>query len=253
LVNEAADCLDAHDGARAKVLSQKAVELYPECAIAWGNLAYAEILLGNFQPAFDAAREAVSLNPTFATGWHNLGEACARMSRWEESLTYNERAVTIDPGNALFYLGKGTALAGLERFGEAIESFDKSLALDPLNESVRMNRESAVIRADPTRTKILCTLLGIGHFLKEGKRDASQIPGTILRLFIDHKDDINVDLVRSFDWFARMNISLAKPDIVNFCLLNCALATLVGDADLRRICEERVAEAQEMMKRHSAK
>ena len=56
LVNQAADCLDAGDGAGAKALCQQAIKLYSECEYAWGNLAFAEIQLGNLEAAFTAGR-----------------------------------------------------------------------------------------------------------------------------------------------------------------------------------------------------
>jgi tetratricopeptide (TPR) repeat protein len=243
LVNAAADMLDAGDPERAMALSRRAIDLNPDCAEAWSNLSFAGIQLNDLKTAEQAALKAVSLAPYLAGGWHNLGEIYLRLGQPDRSLEYNNRALSIDPGPAVYWLGRGTALSALERLTEAVACFDKALSINPRLPGARINREVTFLRSQPERRTLLLTALGIAAQLQDGKMTYEHAGATAKALFRPHPD-FDADLVRSFDYFAQLNIRMGKPVIVCFCQVNFMLAASLGDMALIELCRGTLAEAK---------
>ena len=77
-----------------------AAEKWPSSAMArigLGNTAYA---LGEYQQSIDAYKYALQLSPEMAEAWNNLAYALAKQGKSNESLDAIDRALEISPGNA---------------------------------------------------------------------------------------------------------------------------------------------------------
>ena len=246
LVNKSVDCLDAGKPLEAKKLCLKAIELSPECAEAWSNLSFAELQLQNPKVALKAAEKAISIKPLQATAWHNLGESYLRLHMPEKSLHCNNRALTLDQALPEIWEGKGNALVLLKRYIEAVACFDKALTLNPNRVTARINREVALLLSDPHKKKLLMTAVGISIKLSQGELEPLALHSTLSRL-ICSDSAFDKDLVRSFDFFAQLNIREKKPTIVTFCLVNKVLATILKDKDLVKLCSDRCMEAENIM------
>jgi superkiller protein 3 len=139
--------------ARAKDGYQRAVDLQPDFAIAYCNLAIVLLDLGETEaawasglraveldwrigeahmtvgcrallqldhpePAAAALKEAVKANPKLGRAHHGLGLAVQRLGRFEEAVGHHRRAVALELGLPESWSGLGLALCAFGQFDE---------------------------------------------------------------------------------------------------------------------------------------
>jgi tetratricopeptide (TPR) repeat protein len=96
LAGKASAELDLDDA--TKYLEQ-AVDIDPENADAWRELAEAFLYRNRLTEAMEAIRQAVELRPEEATGLVDLGLSAYAAGRLDEAVSYLNKAVEREPGN----------------------------------------------------------------------------------------------------------------------------------------------------------
>jgi Flp pilus assembly protein TadD len=110
----------------AEALLQQALQLDPEFAKAWENLALVSLRRGRFAEARERAEKAVSLNPELHLAWNDLGVALFQLGERQKALDAWTKAVAIDPRlwDAQWNIGvQGAALGRQDLAREALRRF----------------------------------------------------------------------------------------------------------------------------------
>jgi tetratricopeptide (TPR) repeat protein len=255
LLNASMNAVDAGEPSRGKVLALQVIGRQADCLGAWLILSEAERQLGDTQAAVNAAKQALRLDSANAIAWSTLANAYA-YSRdrqlFEQAVACYDRALTLDQGDADSWAGRGTMLMALERFGEALASFDKALAINPELDYARANRQIALLRADPARTRLLGLAFKIAVERFDGRIAERDLEPTVLHVF-GRNAALDADLVWSFaviadgmdDGVPLAGGVVSREDsraIVQFCEVNLVLASHLGDNELVEVCERLLAD-----------
>ena len=118
---------------------------------AWANRASALLGLDRPEEALESANRALQLYPQLAVAWISRGYALHRMNRLAEAVESFDRALAILPDHFPAWLRRGEALWTLGRNDEALESFDRALVLDPASVDAQAQRAgvlSLLVRCD---------------------------------------------------------------------------------------------------------
>ncbi len=144
------------DSAKAVAHLKRALELDPDYAVAWAELAraYAIQAGGGFAPvdksvasARQAAEKALALDPNLASGHSMLGWIKASYDwEWEAADIEFKRALELDPGSAGLLGNAGLLVRGLGR-EDSIELFRRAIARDPLQAPQYINLAISLLYA----------------------------------------------------------------------------------------------------------
>ncbi len=127
--------------ARAVELLKQAVELDPDFADAWANLAAANIVVGyNVEDGFEelyrdgklAALRAIEIDPDNGFAHAVLGLIHTSALSWDEAMREYELAIRLNPNETNSLLWKGIALMSLGYIDQAIAMFQQAERLDPV-------------------------------------------------------------------------------------------------------------------------
>jgi Flp pilus assembly protein TadD len=117
---------DAGKQVEAETALREALDLDPEFAKAWENLALVALRRGRFEEARERAERAVALNPELHLAWNDLGVALFQLGERERALDAWAKAVEIEPRlwDAQWNLGlQGTALGRKAAARQALRRF----------------------------------------------------------------------------------------------------------------------------------
>ncbi|HLO64330.1 MAG TPA: tetratricopeptide repeat protein [Azonexus sp.] len=123
----------------ARQAYQRAVELEPDMAEAFNNLALVLNRLGQEEEAKAAFRRAQEINPALVAPQINLGALMARSSTVDEAETLLAKAVDLDPQSTDARVNYGAVLMRQRRFAEAEQAFRYVLAREPGHASAELN------------------------------------------------------------------------------------------------------------------
>ena len=115
----------------ARTIFDEATRLDPDNAMAWYNVGFCQMALGDLVEALNCFDKATSLDPDLVQAWSNRGALLAQQGRLEEGLQSLQRACQIDPMHAKAWLNKGGILMSLGQLDEALQCFDRALEIDP--------------------------------------------------------------------------------------------------------------------------
>ena len=124
----------------AEVWLRRAVEIDPNYAEGWENLAYGLKLQDRLAESIACHERVGALSPGYARGWYNYGLTLSLAGRPAQALMCHERAIAADPRSALARFGLGQALIEQHRIAEGVASIDAGLALEPGNGEARSHR-----------------------------------------------------------------------------------------------------------------
>ena len=132
--------LNAGNYAKAIETFKAAVELQPDYALAWNELAmsYGWSMVRNRpsegEPKFKAAmRKALELDDSLAEAHNNVaGDACFYGWDWNLALKESARTIEIDPNYSFGHFIRSRVLLTQNRLDESLEEMKKSQELDPL-------------------------------------------------------------------------------------------------------------------------
>ena len=126
----------------ARDLFQKAIELDPDFAPAYAELAhsyYLEVALRWDPPrraeaiakGFELARKAVSLDPSLSFAHMTMGDLHLRRHDYDEAVRRAERAVELNPNDPENYAGLANIYSFVGRSRDAVSLMRKAIELDP--------------------------------------------------------------------------------------------------------------------------
>ena len=110
---------------------RQAIKLNPKLAQAYNNLGLALSDQGKLGEAIAAYRQAIQLDPKFAGAYNNLGNVFREQKKQEEAIAAYRQAIQLDPKLAQPYNNLGTVLRDQEKLEEAIAAYRQAIQLDP--------------------------------------------------------------------------------------------------------------------------
>jgi len=121
---------------------QKGVEIDPNQHVIWGQLAEAEVELGNsqtgadqqatYQKGVEAYKKALELKPDDAAYHNNYALALVKVKNIPEAQAELSKAAQLDPpGAGKYYYNLGAVLVNLGQNDAAADAFKQSLTADP--------------------------------------------------------------------------------------------------------------------------
>ena len=132
--------LTKEENAKARKMFERAVELDPEFAFAYGLLGFAHLMdysigwhrdPGTLEQVSKFARKALSLDDSSSLAHVLLSEVYITEGQFEQAISQAERALSLNPNNADAYLSMGRTLDSVGRSEEAVEAIKKAMQLDP--------------------------------------------------------------------------------------------------------------------------
>ena len=109
----------------------RAIELVPDRAMYYANLATALHKLRRMDEAVDLYRKALELDPGFVDAACNLGNTYAWLERYEDALSAYARALDIDPACARAHYGQGQAHLATGAESAAMAAYRCAVTVDP--------------------------------------------------------------------------------------------------------------------------
>ena len=132
------DDLDRKDEALASY--EKVIELNPKDALAYNNRGNVLDDLDRKDEALASYEKAIELNPKYASAYYNRGIVLDDLDRKDEALASYEKAIELNPKYALAYNNRGNVLDDLDRKDEALASYEKAIELNPKDALAYNNR-----------------------------------------------------------------------------------------------------------------
>lgn len=115
----------------AEVLLSRAVEIAPDYARIWLDLAGAQLAQEKLEAAIESSRQVVALSPDIAESHIALGNALGRADRAEEALAAYRAALEASIGHPGAFSGAAQQLKTLGRQEEAIDTHRENLRRNP--------------------------------------------------------------------------------------------------------------------------
>eukprot|EP00918_Siedleckia_nematoides_P069807 GHVU01152207.1.p1 GENE.GHVU01152207.1~~GHVU01152207.1.p1 ORF type:complete len:691 (-),score=79.28 GHVU01152207.1:1370-3442(-) len=109
----------------------KALEIYPEFAVAHSNLASVLQQQGKLHEALLHYKEAIRISPTFADAYSNMGNTLKEMGDIQGALQCYTRAIQINPAFADAHSNLASIHKDSGNIPEAIQSYRTALKLKP--------------------------------------------------------------------------------------------------------------------------
>jgi len=110
---------------------ERAVELAPDYALAWDDLASLLMQQERYDEALGKVQRALGLDPRFVHSWVVRGNILSRAQRFDEALKAYDKALEISPGQGGALAGKGHVLKTVGKQSEAIEAFRECITAHP--------------------------------------------------------------------------------------------------------------------------
>ena len=110
---------------------QKAIELNIDFAEAYTNLGLAQRELKKFEEAVESYEKAIALSPNLAEAYSNLAIVLLELKQFEAALANCNKAIELKSDFAHAYSNQGIALQALKQLDAAASSYDKAISLKP--------------------------------------------------------------------------------------------------------------------------
>jgi tetratricopeptide (TPR) repeat protein len=128
----------------------KAIQLAPDLAGSWTNLALVLIDLERLDEALLSFQHALKLDPRHWEAAHQSALLLQRVGRIEEALRQFDLCKKLQPDNASALQGRAQILRLLKRFDEALLDSQRSFALDP-GSAIACNNTGDILEKFPDR------------------------------------------------------------------------------------------------------
>jgi tetratricopeptide (TPR) repeat protein len=110
-------------------LAQRALSFGPPQSRVHNLLGQNYFRLGQAQQALANYDRAIELQPDFADAFGNRANVLSNLGRHEQALAGYDRALALRPGSHEDWTNRGAVLEDLDRFEEALASYDRAIAL----------------------------------------------------------------------------------------------------------------------------
>jgi Tfp pilus assembly protein PilF len=139
-------CMETGDVTGAEECFRKAVQISPDFAEAYANLA----LLLDRQGVTDEAevyyRRSIALNPAYSETHLNLGGFLAGKKRFSEAEASYKQAIALKPHSPAGWSNLGVLYACMKREGEAEQCYRTAMSLDGSYATARFNLSYLLLR-----------------------------------------------------------------------------------------------------------
>jgi len=112
----------------------KALEIDPANANAWGAKGWALYELGKSDEAIKCYDKAIEIKPKAARFWNNKGVVFDDLEKFDEALRCYETAIDVRPNYEAAWCNKGNLLDGQGKHDEAIRCCDRAIQITPKND-----------------------------------------------------------------------------------------------------------------------
>ena len=109
----------------------QALQIKPDYADAYNNLANTLRNQGDSESAIDLYKQALEVKPDFSEAYYNMGIAQTNRGDPDAAVDCYKRALKINPRYARAYNNMGNALKDKDDLGAAIESYSQALTIKP--------------------------------------------------------------------------------------------------------------------------
>ena len=116
----------------AIVLLERAVELKPKFAGAWGDLAESYTEVESYGKALDAVQRVIQLQPDLPFGFMIRGSILGKMSDHEGAIEAYHQALKIEPDHLGSHMGLGNILKTVGDYDKSVAAYKKSIEIQPL-------------------------------------------------------------------------------------------------------------------------
>ena len=116
----------------AIVLLERAVELKPKFAGAWGDLAESYTEIESYGKALDAVQRVIQLQPDLPFGFMIRGSILGKMSDHEGSIEAYHQALKIEPDHLGSNMGLGNILKTVGNYDDSVAVYKKCIEIQPL-------------------------------------------------------------------------------------------------------------------------
>ncbi len=112
--------------------------------LAWGNLALAQLELGEYQEVVKSTMEAIRLQPRFCVGYYTMGQALWHLQQLKDAEHALDSAINADPSCASStqlqgaWRLRGEVRARLGHRQDAVADLEQCVELDPYSNDGRM-------------------------------------------------------------------------------------------------------------------
>lgn len=136
--------LDRYDDAAVVLRESATDELNTAPHLAWGNLALAQLQLGEYPEVVKSTMEAVRLQPRFCVGFYTMAQAFWHMQQLQDAEQALDSAINADPtcASSLQLQGawrlRGEVRARLGHRRDAVADLEECVELDPYSNDGRM-------------------------------------------------------------------------------------------------------------------
>jgi tetratricopeptide (TPR) repeat protein len=122
-VNEGLSLASQNKTEEAIICYDIAIELDPNCTIAWGNKADALDKLGKYSEALKCYGNFIRLDPTVSMMWNNLGLNLQKQGYDTAAIKCYDEALRLDPNNEYAFENKNNAFVTLNESNDAIDAY----------------------------------------------------------------------------------------------------------------------------------
>lgn len=95
------------------------------------HLGITYLKLGRYQEAIAIFKKAIQLNPNSAEGYNNLAIAFTQVGEYEEAIKQYQMSIRVDPGAFKAYSNLGGLLGQMGRYPEALEALKSAVQMNP--------------------------------------------------------------------------------------------------------------------------
>jgi len=129
----------------ARLYAMRSVELDPDNAEGWLNVANSQDGLGHHEEALASYDRSITLNSDYAEAWLSRGKTQESLMRYAEALISYDRAIVIKPDYPEAWFNRGNALNCLRQHEEALISYDRAIVIKPDYAESFSNRGNALV------------------------------------------------------------------------------------------------------------
>lgn len=125
----------------------RAIELFPNCVLAYCQRGRAYVRLGFFhkspaemERAIEDFNKTIELDPEYVTAYHGRGYAYGMMGEYEQGLSDCSKAIELDPDSAKSYNARGGVYSNQGQYELAVADYNTAIELDPESPEPFLNR-----------------------------------------------------------------------------------------------------------------
>ena len=135
---------------------KKAIQINPNYASAYNNLANALNKSGEYKKAIDCCEKAIQINPNYVELHYNLGNIFNELGEYKKAIGSYEKAIQINPNYASAYNNLANALSELREYKKAIGCYEKAIQINPNYASAYNNLANALNKSGEYKKAIDC-------------------------------------------------------------------------------------------------